>query len=418
LNRWTPILPPDSLAASRAHEAIAEFSRAISQGDYPPLIAKKFKHRNYEEPILYGYLALAYDTAEWRELTADHLNTAIESAPSLRNSLALFGGLCGLGWVVEHFAREWEEDDDPIGDIDGYVLQVLERTPWSGSYDLISGLVGVGVYFLERMPRDSAVRGLRLVLDRLEALAERTSVGVTWHTGPELLGEFQREMTPAGQYNLGVAHGVPGVIHFLNELAAAGIETHRATHLLGGAMDWLIAQQHPPERMSRFGYWVASTDSGDSRLTWCYGDLGILAVVWQAARRTGRPDWRCLANELLDHCLAWPPDQSGIADAALCHGAAGAAHIFNRIYQETGDSRCLAASRAWLDCVLNMRRAGEGVGGFLARAVVEPEKIPVWDPNPAFLDGAIGVALTLLAAVSPCEPNWDRLLLLSGRSFN
>jgi hypothetical protein len=37
-------------------------------------------------------------------------------------------------------------------------------------------------------------------------------------------------------------------------------------------------------------------------------------------------------------------------------------------------------------------------------------------PNPSFLEGSVGIALALLAAVSPKDPEWDRLLLLSGRS--
>jgi hypothetical protein len=40
----------------------------------------------------------------------------------------------------------------------------------------------------------------------------------------------------------------------------------------------------------------------------------------------------------------------------------------------------------------------------------------VWEPSPAFLDGAIGVALALLSAVAPIEPAWDRMLLLSSRN--
>jgi hypothetical protein len=41
----------------------------------------------------------------------------------------------------------------------------------------------------------------------------------------------------------------------------------------------------------------------------------------------------------------------------------------------------------------------------------------MWQETPEFLDGAVGVALAFLAAVTPVEPNWDRMLLLSGRFF-
>ena len=44
----------------------------------------------------------------------------------------------------------------------------------------------------------------------------------------------------------------------------------------------------------------------------------------------------------------------------------------------------------------------------------DPDGPTIWEPSPDFLDGAIGVALALLAALAPVEPLWDRLLLLSG----
>ena len=107
--------------------------------------------------------------------------------------------------------------------------------------------------------------------------------------------------------------------------------------------------------------------------------------------------------------------RSGISDAAICHGAAGAAHAFNRIYQTEGDPRCRDAASIWLERVLEMRKPGQGVGGYLALTRPDPRSEEIWEPSPAFLDGAGGIALTLLAALTPVEPEWDRLLLLSGR---
>jgi hypothetical protein len=57
-----------------------------------------------------------------------------------------------------------------------------------------------------------------------------------------------------------------------------------------------------------------------------------------------------------------------------------------------------------------MRRTGEGVGGFRAQLPDERERL-VWIDDPGFLTGAAGIGLALLAAVSPVEPAWDRLLL-------
>ena len=283
---------------------------------------------------------------------------------------------------------------------------------------MIGGLVGFGTYFLERLPRQVAYEGLAAVLDQLESISKQTDEGVTWHTGCELVPEWHREQCPEGYYNLGVAHGIPGIIHLLSEVAARSAAlSERSLRLLEGAMRWLMARQRPVGSVSRFTSWlVPGKEDDDSRMAWCYGDLGILAILWQVSRRWNRSDWRQFALDLLDHCLAWPLDKSGVVDAPLCHGAAGIAHIFNRMYQAEGDLRCRRAALDWYKRTLAFREPGSGVGGYWRFTRPNPLQPPKWEASPAFLDGATGIALAFLAAVTPIEPSWDRILLLSGHS--
>ena len=66
---------------------------------------------------------------------------------------------------------------------------------------------------------------------------------------------------------------------------------------------------------------------------------------------------------------------------------------------------------------VEMRRPNRGIAGFLAympRPNRPNEKR--WIAAPGILEGAAGIALALLAATTPVEPEWDRMLLLSGSS--
>ena len=416
-----------------AWDAIDAVAKAIVERDYEGARGV----RGEDDALLYAYLAVARSDESWAERATDRLNAAIDTASQEGHRwLGLYGGLSGLGWTVEHVSRLLDRafpsepdgattpvadggDADLAADIDAAVLQQLRRTPvgaWLSQldYDLISGLVGFGTYFLERLPTESAATGVALVIDHLESLAERSDRGVTWFTPPERLPEWQRQKCPAGYYNLGVAHGMPGAIHFLGEAAAAGIERERSLRLLNGAIDWLLAQRRPEGSASWFSAWLADGHSDDSRLSWCYGDLGILPVLFQAARRTGRGDVKCFADGLLDHSLSRGGHDSQVADAALCHGAAGVGHIFNRLYQTEGDARCRDAAVAWFDRTLAMRQATSAAGGFLAATQPEPGGPTIWEASPSFLAGAGGIALGLLSALTATEPAWDRLLLLSG----
>jgi hypothetical protein len=101
----------------------------------------------------------------------------------------------------------------------------------------------------------------------------------------------------------------------------------------------------------------------------------------------------------------------GIADAGLCHGASGVAHILNRMAQITGDRHLEYGARRWFDRVLRMRVPGQSIAGFpMKTGLVEHRD---WAPEPGFLFGAAGVALALAAAVRSVPPVWDRVLLLS-----
>ena len=207
-------------------------------------------------------------------------------------SLSLFGGWTGLGWITSHL----DVDDDFVGThVDGLLRGALGEWPPLRGYDLISGLVGAGVFFVERLPRESAIRGLTLVLAAIEATAVETDDGTTWFTAPEFLPEWQRERAVNGYFNLGVAHGVPGVCWLLGKLCLAGVEGSRAESLLAGSLRWLRSQ-HPDPELAELPSWIAPGVAPDPnrRMAWCYGPLGASAVALEAAKAIGGPGGRGL----------------------------------------------------------------------------------------------------------------------------
>jgi hypothetical protein len=135
-----------------------------------------------------------------------------------------------------------------------------------------------------------------------------------------------------------------------------------------------------------------------SRSAWCYGDPGIAAALLGAARSVGETAWEKEALAIARRAAERPPDGTGVRDAGLCHGAAGLGHLFNRMFQATGDERLGKASRFWLERTLEMRER------------------PSEHSDRGILEGVAGIALALLAAVSSTPPEWDRMLLVSVRS--
>jgi hypothetical protein len=126
----------------------------------------------------------------------------------------------------------------------------------------------------------------------------------------------------------------------------------------------------------------------------------------------GAASWEREALEIARRTAAHPPDQAGVRDAGLCHGAAGLAHLFNRMYQATGEARLAAAARFWFERTLDMRRPGRGIAGYSAYHPREKESSS-WNDDPGLLSGAAGIALSMMSAITPIVPSWDRMLLVS-----
>jgi lantibiotic modifying enzyme len=364
--------------------------------------------------MFFSYLHAARPDEGLDEIAMELLDRAITATGEVPIPPSLYGGFSGVAWTVEHLrGRIYEDEDgeDSGAEVAEALVEHLGLTPWKGQYDLISGLVGFGVYALERGARPGGEECLRRVVARLAETAERGPQGVTWLSGPELLPARDLEIFPAGNYNLGVAHGVPGVIALLALAQTAGVECRE---LLDGAVAWLLAQKLPAEAESVFSYNVApGSKPTPTRLAWCYGDLGIAAALEVAARAAGEAAWELEAVEIARRCAARPFEYSGAVDAGVCHGTAGVAHLFNRLHQATGDPDLGEAARRWIDQTLKLRQPGKGIGGY-EMWVPDGDLELGWRDEPGFLTGSAGVGLALLAAATPIEPEWDRVLLVSG----
>ncbi|HSF44246.1 MAG TPA: lanthionine synthetase C family protein [Thermoanaerobaculia bacterium] len=360
--------------------------------------------------LFFSYLERARPEAGHSGLADERLERAIDRLASSFHRPGLYQGYLSIAWTVEHL-RDREDEDDPNEEIDQALFEKLATTPWIEGYDLTSGLVGLGAYALERWPGSRVVACLDRICQRLEELAVPQEVGLAWPTAPWLMRPDQREAFPNGMFNLGVAHGMPGLLPVLAQAEAVGAES--AGRLLSGSLEWIFSQKLPDGGEVVFPYaWGPGVDPQPARAGWCYGDPGIAAALWVAARATGDAGLEAEALRIARTAARRPAENGGVLDAGLCHGAAGLGHIFNRLYQATGDPELLAAARAWMERTLRFWKPGRGVGGFVAWGPDSTGALD-WRDDPTLLTGAAGVALALLAATTSIEPAWDRFLLIS-----
>jgi lantibiotic modifying enzyme len=415
---WSPILEGEQAAWATA--AVTAVADAIGESRFPPRnAAPDLGTGESGIALFFEYLDRARPGAGYGEIVQTRLERAIDGLALNRQIPSLYSGFTGVAWTIEHVGGgadgEGDEEEDPNAEIDAALLEHLRQTPWAFDYDLTNGLVGYGVYALERLPRPSAVACLELVVERLAEIADPRSGGIGWLTPLRLIPVPNRPYYPQGYENLGVAHGSPGVIAVLARICAAGVAVERARPLLASAVSWLLAQKLPANERSVFPYSVGpEVRIRPARTAWCYGDPGIALALLAAGRAAGEPEWEREALELARAVARRPAASCGVEDAGLCHGGLGLAHLLNRLYQATGDAEILEAARVWFGRAREHWQPGRGIGGFLALTPPGDDFDRLeWTADPSFLVGASGMALTLLAATSGIEPAWDRLLLIS-----
>lgn len=412
---WTPILVGEPAQAAR--RAVHELADALDAFDAP--LGPSLADGHAGLALLEGYLARTSPGQGHVERMMRHIDAALEALAEVPSDPSLFTGFTGVGWTLQHLHSlvPGLDDDDVIDEV---LASCLERAPWP-YIDLVRGLVGFGTYALERAPHPAAVKILGRVLARLSESAERGPNGAAWLTPPEHNPRLAAE-APHGWYDLGLAHGLPGVIAMLARACMLDIAREEAAPLLEQAVRWLLAHGlHSADGM--FPSLVAAGRAGTpgpARSAWCYGDCGIAVALSLAARATGDATWQSEALKVAHVAVKRPLQETGVQDAFVCHGAAGLGHVFNRIHHETGDEAFATAARHWLRRALEMRVLGEGLGGYLGSRWV-PDASPGAPRggeyrsgrDPGLLTGVVGVALVLLAATSELEPKWDRVLLLS-----
>jgi lantibiotic modifying enzyme len=419
VSSWAPLLRPDDAnGVLQSLREIAEVLQAPDNGQHAK-IDNEFQGQPFSlgsgaagVAVFLAYLEKSGLFPGVRQSAFEQMNRAIEAVATQYTMPALYGGFTGVGWAAEHVTRLLAESSEDLNsDLDSAVERYVQISPWKDDYDLISGLVGLGIYCLERSGSALANHALELIVDRLHETAERSpdETTVTWFTPPELLIRMQTEKYPRGFYNLGVAHGVPGVIALLGRIYSSGIAKDKTSWLLDRAVAWLLRQRLPAGSNSCFADVIAQgSSSKDCRLAWCYGDAGIAAALLMAARCTGTKSWETEALAIAQRSARRAAETCGVTDACVCHGSAGLAHIFNRIYQATQDDLYADSARFWLQRTLQFREPGKGAAGYMTWGMGEKEAIEL-QPKLGLIQGIAGIGLVLLAAVSDIEPSWDRV---------
>jgi len=295
-------------------------------------------------------------------------------------SASLFHGAPAVAFVLHTGAHPAYEAmlaalDGHVNDLTALKLtaayQRMERGELTrpGEYDLISGLTGLGVYHLVR--HGSAGSGMTAaVVDYLVALSEPVrrhgeSLPGWWSgTGPASPPD---PAWPTGHLNLGMAHGIAGILALLSGAMRVGIQVEghaEAVSELCATFDRYRQGSSAcpwwPALITFDEYKRGTANSGrQARPSWCYGTAGQgraqqLAGLALGDQERMRIAERALAGSILDRQVT-----GLLADASLCHGWAGVVQALWRAASDAVSPQPLRTA---------LREARRGMEDHLARA--------------------------------------------------
>jgi len=409
--RWQPLLPEGARAeALDAIDHIAAAIEALLPGERDASLAGG----QAGAAVMFTWDWMARQRLAARDLASMCLDRAVEIVASETLRPFLFEGWAGVAWAAELIDGLLDPGGEDRNEaLDEAVAAVLAREgAFVTPHDLVRGVTGLGVYALERLPRPAASAALRDALARLEESARHDDRGAYWWTPPMALAPEVSQQYRQGWADLGVAHGLGGAIGFLARMHAAGIERERVQRLLEEAVRWLLSQEVEAGGARTMPNCVIPDEPlRPCRLAWCYGDPGLAAVLLLAGQLVGEAAWVEQAVNLAVASTRRLPEHTGVVEASICHGTAGLGHVYNRLYHATGEPVLADAARYWFDRTLAFVGQTRSAGGDWVQGTANVNA-PPWT-GIGMLEGAAGIALALLAAATPVEPSWDRMLLVS-----
>lgn len=346
-----------------------------------------------------------------------HIGLIAEDISELR-----FGyGLSGFTWLLYALRKQGlyqELDLSDFDDIDEYIFNSAAKYLQKGVYNYLDGALGMGLYLLEKPASAQVSAYLAAMVNRLDELRvpfPGNSAGWLEHYTSRY-DNVPRKSRP--YFNLGIAHGITSIIYFLAKCYQAGISTDACRSLIRQAANWMVARETPQQAPFLFPNKVLDHNETypphlNNRFSWCNGMLGVAFGFYIAGRVLDDPSLvgRSLEVAKAGAAITLPQISShmmlekDIYDIYICHGMAGLAHMYHKLYGVHHEPVLKQAADYWLT---NTLQYYEQYSGYNAKRT-------------GVLNGLPGIGLILLDRLAPDNGqrrfSWDRILLTDIECF-
>ncbi|HEY6957175.1 MAG TPA: lanthionine synthetase C family protein [Flavisolibacter sp.] len=363
--------------------------------------------------LLFGYLAKLSGDKYLFEFTYGLMSELMDVLANGELSESMSSGVAGIAFAFQHLNNMGVLDERTgfdLSEIDEFISIAVDHDFKMGNWDPLHGMVGLGIYFLERNKENGAKKYLEKIVDYLRLM--RTSVGgqKVWVTPGD--AKYVDD-----NYNFGMAHGMPGILSFLAQVYKRGIRQVEIEEMICSCLPFLLKSEFKRNRNSSFPALIKVAELSEksppsSRLAWCYGDLCVANMLIHCGSSLDRVEWEDRGIEIALKTVHRRFEDAGCVDAPFCNGSVGIVHQYRRLFSRTGNQIFCDAAENWIGHTLKTYyKPGAGVGGYFSRCFDEESNSFKYLPKYGLLEGSAGIALAWLSYLYDIKPDWDIVFL-------
>lgn len=347
------------------------------------------------------------------EVLGDYINDVVLLSSENEQHPSLATGVTGVAYLLRYLIKMEVLDEDELSylaEIDQYIVASLQADFKSKNYLLLYGAIGKSVYLFHNLEKYASV--IEQVVDFLNEIKCQDSTGKIWWY------KFTNDPNRTEVINLGMAHGISGILMFLMKCYSHGIKKSLCESLVRSALSFVLSVKKE-DVYSLYPVGINDELNLAGRLAWCYGDLNIALIFFQASKVLNDAAYRSegvkvvesiIKRNLLTSFINYE-DQNQVYDPGFCHGTAGVAYILMVLHQLSGVGELERLAHEYLNYTLLATRVKLNNAEEVERTKEISGTPYVKAPAKNLIEGFSGIGLVLLSFLGKGD-DWKELFLL------
>lgn len=315
-------------------------------------------------------------------------------------------GQAGVNWFFSYLYKynflekaDWEFLCSNDTELKNIALQYLNND----YYDFLHGGTGIAYYllYINKFKSDiffsNFFSGLNLLMAKGDSIIPHY--------------DLDAQKLDLSKVNIGISHGLVSILKFSMQCYKQNICTSKAKKLAKSIIEYLKLNTNLDKTISYYPSIIekGKNNNSVSRLAWCYGDLSIGLILYQSSLLFEDEHLKNYSLDILKHTTKRRIKQhTTVVDAGICHGSAGIAHIYNKMWHYTNDKVFKNATDFWILETLNFSLHKDGIAGYKKYNLTNDK----YENDFGLLQGSAGIGLVLLSYITG-DFSWDYCLMLN-----